>query len=72
MKYRAKCTNCISQLLNITKYKDAFFCKDAFDRYIEVDSEEEADLIEEINKQKGNLTKLYERLIKLTQTDETL
>lgn len=72
MKYRAKCTNCISQLLNITKYKDAFFCKDASNRYIEVDSEEEADLIEEINKQKGELTKLYERLIKLTQTHETL
>lgn len=66
MKYRAKCTNCISQILNITKYKNSFICKDATDRYIEVDSEEEADLIEEINKQIGETTKLYEKLIELT------
>lgn len=66
MKYRAKCTNCISQLANITNYYHTPLCKDATDRYIEVDSEEEADLIEEINKHMGELTKLYEKLIKLT------
>lgn len=51
MKYRAKCTYCISQVMNT--YPDRRknpMPKDDLDIYIEVDTEEEADYIESINK----------------------
>lgn len=50
MKYRAKCTYCIAQMCNI--YPDRRknpMPKDAFDMYIEVDTETEAYYIERIN-----------------------
>lgn len=51
MKYRAKCTYCISQMLNVYPYRQKNpMPKDDFDIYIEVDTEEEADYIESINK----------------------
>lgn len=50
MKYRAKCTYCISQMLNVYPDRRKYpMPKDDFDIYIEVDTEEEADYIESIN-----------------------
>lgn len=50
MKYRAKCTYCISQMLNVYPYRQKNpMPKDDFDIYIEVDTEEEAIYIESIN-----------------------
>ena len=51
MKYRAKCTYCISQVMNVypNRRKNPM-PKDYFDIYIEVDTEEEAERIESINK----------------------
>ena len=51
MKYRAKCTYCIPQVINVypNRRKNPM-PKDDFDIYIEVDTEEEADNIESINK----------------------
>lgn len=51
MKYRAKCTYCMSQVMNIYPDRREYpMPKDKFDIYIEVDTEEEADYIESINK----------------------
>lgn len=51
MKYRAKCTYCMSQVMNVYPNRRKYpMPKDDFDIYIEVDTEEEADYIESINK----------------------
>lgn len=51
MKYRAKCTFCISQMMNIypNRQKNPM-PKDDLDTYIEADTKEEADCIEAINR----------------------
>lgn len=49
MKYRAKIGYIISQIINVKKYEHAHIIRDAFDTYIEVDTEKEAELIEEMN-----------------------
>ena len=51
MKYRAKCTFCISQVMNTypNRQKNPM-PKDDLDTYIEVDTKEEADCIEAINR----------------------
>lgn len=50
MMYRAKCTYCISQVMNVypNRRKNPM-PKDDFDMYIEVDTETEFDYIESIN-----------------------
>lgn len=50
-KYRAKCTYCMTQVMNIypNRRKNPM-PKDDFNIYIEVDTEKEADYIENINK----------------------
>lgn len=51
MKKRAKCTYCMSQVMNVYPNRRKYpMPKDDFDIYIEVDTEEEADYIESINK----------------------
>lgn len=55
MKYRAKCTYCIPQVMNIyPNRRKNYMPKDDFDTYIEVDTEEEAHCIEQINKYMQN------------------
>ena len=51
MKYRAKCTYCMCQVMNVYPNRRKYpMPKDDFDIYIEVDTEEEAECIESINK----------------------
>lgn len=66
MKYRAKCTNIVSQIKNITAYSKSYICHDAKDHYIEVDTEDEAELIEELNEEMTQALKTYKKLMSLT------
>lgn len=67
MKYRAKMTYCIPQMMNVYENGNANVCKDAKDTYIEVNTEEEAELIEEINNHFQQALQLYKQLIKLQE-----
>lgn len=66
MKYRAKITNIIPQIKNVKKYENRYISHGAFDTYIEVDTEEEAELIEEMNYTYGKAFLIYKELINLT------
>lgn len=66
MMYRAKCTNCLSQLKNLKAYEKAYICADSNDIYIEVDTEEEAEKIEQLNKAMNKSLYIYNELIDLT------
>lgn len=66
MKYRAKITNIIPQIMNVKKYEHANILHDANDTYIEVDTEEEAELIEEMNYTYRNVYLIYKELINIT------
>lgn len=46
MKYKVKCTWCVSLLMNMGKFKTTNFCKDENDIYIEVDNKQIAIYIE--------------------------
>lgn len=63
MMYRAKITYCIPQVLNIEKYVKIPICTDANDTYIEVTSDREAELIEELNVLYEKAFNIYETLI---------
>lgn len=67
MKHRAKMTYCIPQMMNVYENGKAPICKDEKDTYIEVDTEEEAELIEEINDHFQQALQLYKQLIKLQE-----
>lgn len=66
MMYRAKITYCIPQVQNIEKYEKSYICTDAKDTYIEVTSEKEAELIEELNDLYKKAFNIYEALIEET------
>lgn len=66
MKYRAKITNIIPQIMNIKKYEYAYILHDATDNYIEVDTEEEAELIEDMNYTYRKAYLIYKELINIT------
>lgn len=66
MKYRAKITNIIPQIKNVKKYEHAYILHDATDNYIEVDTEEEAELIEEMNYTYRKAYLIYKELINIT------
>lgn len=66
MKYKAKCTNCVSHIKNITKYAEADILCDKKGLFIEVDSEAEAAEIEMINHLFGRVIMRYKKLIELT------
>lgn len=63
MKYRAKCTYCMSQVMNVypNRRKNPM-PKDDLDIYIEVDTEEEAELIEIIDVHMRNAYKTLKEL----------
>lgn len=67
MKYRARCTNCISQIKNISKYADRQIHADANLLWIEVETEAEAELIEKLNRSFYVATFFYLQLINLTK-----
>ena len=66
MKYRAKITNIIPQIKNIKAYEKGYICRDKEDLYIEVDTEEEAELIEELNNTYQKAFAIYNELIEKT------
>lgn len=70
MKYRAKCTWCLSQIANLYNKKTAYLCHDKTDTWIEVNTEEEAELIEELNKQLRKTTETYTRLRDITTNNK--
>lgn len=67
MKYRAKMTYCIPQMMNVYENGNAQIVRDAKDFYIEVNTEEEAEVIEEINKHFQQALQLYKQLINLQE-----
>lgn len=64
MKYRAKCTWCAPLLYNCDKYVNAYYPRDKYDTYIEVNTEEEANLIEQLNGHQEATFKIYNELLK--------
>lgn len=66
MKYRAKITNCIQLIECHYNFEKNHVCHDKYDTYIEVDTEEEAEIIEELNKTTSRTTELYTKLRDLT------
>lgn len=63
MKYRAKCTYCISQMCNIYPDRRKYpMPKDDRDIYIEVDTESEFDYIESINEHMRTAYRLMQDL----------
>lgn len=66
MKYRAKITNIVPQIRNISKYANSYICRDNEDLYIEVDTEEEAELIDELDYTYRKAFAIYNELIEKT------
>ena len=64
MKYRAKCTWCAPLLMNCKKYAKAYYPHDNRDTYIEVDTTEEANLIETLNGYQEGTFKTYKEILK--------
>lgn len=72
MKYRAKITNIISQIRNVKAYSNLYILRDNRDFYIDVNTEEEAELIEELNLTINKATRKYAKLIELTTKENEL
>lgn len=62
MKYRAKCTKIVSFVEDNYNVNVYHIVRDASDKYIEVDTMEEADIIEELNRIEEKALKLKLRL----------
>lgn len=62
MKYRAKITDCRQTIGSIYDLYDGKVRKDKYDEWLEVDTEEEAEIIEEINRLQAKAKELYTRL----------
>lgn len=65
MKYRAKITNIVPLIRNISKYSERYICKDTKDLYIEVETEEEQSLIELIDYYQFATFETYKKLLNL-------
>lgn len=66
MKYRAKITNIVPQIKNIKDYVNGLIYRDIEELYIEVETEEEAELIEELNYTYQKAFAIYNELIEKT------
>lgn len=65
MKYRAKITRIFSKIESCYNLKKYNLARDAKDGYIEVDTEEEAVIIEHLNKLQEELDKTYLKLLEM-------
>ena len=65
MKYRAKCTKIVSVVETIYNTNNHNLVKDAKDWYIEVNFEDEAVLIERINKHEAEKIEMINKLMEL-------
>lgn len=70
MKNRAICTHCVSPIMNIYPKSNYYYSADARDLYIEVDTEEEANLIEQLNGYQEGSFRVYNELIKITSNNK--
>lgn len=70
MKYRAICTHCVSPIMNIYPKSKNYYCADAHDLYLEVDTEEEANLIEQLNGYQEGSFRVYNELVKITSNNK--
>lgn len=64
MKYRAKITSCAHLIDNLYDFENAYICKDERDTYVDVKTEEEADLIEQLNRHQEESQRIYRELQK--------
>ena len=63
MKYRAKATNCMHLIENIYNEGTLYVCRDVKEVYVEVDTEEEAAEIENLNHYCEMIETSYSRLV---------
>lgn len=63
MMYRAKCTGCISQVMNTYDLHRHPILRDKRDFYIDVFTEREAELIEELSDVSERATQIYMALL---------
>ena len=69
MKYRGICTHCVSPIMNIYPKGKYDYYADDKNIYVEVNTIEEAALIEQLNTyQKGSI-RVYTELVKLTSNN---
>lgn len=66
MKYRAKITNIVPQIMNIKSYARRYYLEINQELYIEVKTEEEAELIDELNYTYQKAFAIYNELIEKT------
>ena len=66
MKYRAKITNIVPQIMNIKAYERRYYLEINKELYMEVETEEEAELIEELNNIYQKAFAIYNELIEKT------
>lgn len=64
MKHIARCTYCVSLLKNSTKYKNREYGYTNDTMWIDVDTEEEKNLIEQLNGHQEATFKIYYELLK--------
>lgn len=69
MKYRAICTHCVSPIMNLYPRSESHYYYDATDLYIEVNTPEEANLIEQLNRYQEGSFRVYKELVKLTSNN---
>lgn len=62
MKYRAKFTRILSTIENLYNFKKHNVVRDSKDAYIEVDTEDEAEVIEELNRLEAKRISLLKEL----------
>ena len=65
MKYRAKITRIFSQIESCYNIKNYTLVTDFKDSYIEVNTEEEAEIIEHLNELKEEYDKTYIKLLEM-------
>lgn len=69
MKYKVKCTHCISLLKNLKKYAKAELCYDSEDCYIEVDKRAEVIHIEKMEMYQARTFQHYNALANLIESE---
>ena len=56
--------------MNIYPKSKNYYCADAYDLYVEVDTEEEANLIEQLNGYQEGSFRVYNELVKITSNNK--
>lgn len=67
MKHRAKCTKCISQIMNTYNYNKHPLIREGDETYIEVATQYEAYLIESLNRTFTEAIQIYQKITQRNQ-----